>query len=302
MSSLDSLLPPSCWRLAAPARAANKDMERLYVQIAALQSQIADLQRASEESLKEIRRLNEVAGRAEREPAEGRRRPARPGRGVAGLRARDFTERSAEMRERMDGLDAAAAAPQVYTPGGGAAGVPAARQPAAAGSTAFAGRPDDGAAPVAGPTLRRRASSTARPTRDYARGNYDLAIQDYQEYLRNYPSTDFADNAQYWIGECLYSKQNFPEAIEAWDELFRAFPSSDKLPDARLKKGMALERLGRRRDALAEYRSWSTAIPTPRRPARPGSACRPDRPIRTAAAAARAKMTPRAGASRARRR
>ena len=48
--------------LAAPARAANKDMERLYVQIAALQGQIADMQRASEESLKEIRRLNEVLG------------------------------------------------------------------------------------------------------------------------------------------------------------------------------------------------------------------------------------------------
>ena len=89
---------------------------------------------------------------------------------------------------------------------------------------------------------------------DYARGNYDLAIQGYQEYLRNYPDTEFADNAQYWIGECLYSKQKFPEAIAAWEELFQKFPSSDKLPDAHLKKGLALERMARRRDALREYR------------------------------------------------
>jgi TolA-binding protein len=46
----------------------------------------------------------------------------------------------------------------------------------------------------------------------------------------------------------------FAEAIEAWNTLFRDYPSSDKLPDARVKKGMALERLGRRSQALVEYR------------------------------------------------
>ena len=51
--------------LAPSALAANKDMERLYVQISALQGQIADMQRASEESLKEIRRLNEVLAEAD---------------------------------------------------------------------------------------------------------------------------------------------------------------------------------------------------------------------------------------------
>ena len=79
---------------------------------------------------------------------------------------------------------------------------------------------------------------------DYARGNYDLAIQGFGEYIRNYPGTDFTDNAQYWIGECLYGKKMYTEAVEAWNVLFRDYPSSDKLPDARVKKGMALERLG----------------------------------------------------------
>ena len=77
---------------------------------------------------------------------------------------------------------------------------------------------------------------------DYARGNYDLAIQGFTEYIRNYPGTDFTDNAQYWIGECLYGKKLYNEAVEAWNVLFRDYPSSDKLPDARVKKGMALEK------------------------------------------------------------
>ncbi|MDM7916243.1 MAG: tol-pal system protein YbgF, partial [Candidatus Eisenbacteria bacterium] len=89
---------------------------------------------------------------------------------------------------------------------------------------------------------------------DYARGNYDLAMQGFGEYIRNYPGTDFTDNAQYWIGECLYGKKQYAEAIEAWNGLLRDYPSSDKLPDARVKKGMALERLGRRSQALIEYR------------------------------------------------
>ncbi len=43
-------------------------------------------------------------------------------------------------------------------------------------------------------------------------------------------------------------------AIEAWNTLFKDYPSSDKLPDGRVKKGMALERLGRKSQALIEYR------------------------------------------------
>src|SRR5687767_1558789 len=45
---------------AVPAGAANKDIERLYVQIAALQTQIADLQRTAEESQREVRRLTDL--------------------------------------------------------------------------------------------------------------------------------------------------------------------------------------------------------------------------------------------------
>ena len=42
-----------------PAMAANKDIEQLQIQISALQGQIADLQRVSEDTIREIKRLNE---------------------------------------------------------------------------------------------------------------------------------------------------------------------------------------------------------------------------------------------------
>ena len=46
----------------------------------------------------------------------------------------------------------------------------------------------------------------------------------------------------------------YAEAIDSWNLLLRDYPSSDKIPDARVKKGMALERLGRKSQALVEYR------------------------------------------------
>jgi tol-pal system protein YbgF len=86
-------------------------------------------------------------------------------------------------------------------------------------------------------------------------------MQGYREYLRYYPDTDLSDNAQYWIGESLYAKRLYAEAVDAWDELVREYPSSDKLPDGRFKRAMALERLGRRREALAEYRAVADRYP-----------------------------------------
>jgi TolA-binding protein len=46
----------------------------------------------------------------------------------------------------------------------------------------------------------------------------------------------------------------YAESIDAWNTLFKDHPDSDKIPDGRVKKGMALERLGRKSQALIEYR------------------------------------------------
>src|ERR1051326_6580573 len=42
---------------------------------------------------------------------------------------------------------------------------------------------------------------------DYSRGNYDLALSEFRQYVETYPSSELADNAQYWIGEILYTQK-----------------------------------------------------------------------------------------------
>jgi tol-pal system protein YbgF len=224
---------------AAPARAANKDIERLQIQIANVQAQISDLQRKYDDSLREIKRLNELL--AEQANQDRKASIDRQTRDEAvQLALKDITDRLGEISER---LQAQATSATLYP----APVLP----PGEAGAPTVPGTAAPGPAPATAPAPRELYSQAYA---DYARGNYDLAIQGFQEYLRTYPNTEFSDNAQYWIGECLYGKQKYADSIEAWNLLFRDFPSSDKLPDARFKKGLALERLGRRSQALVEYR------------------------------------------------
>jgi tol-pal system protein YbgF len=233
---------------AAPAARADKDCQRLQVQVTALQGQMADWQRRAAENLAELRRLTELI--AEQNALLKRALDEGQQQDEAMLATmRDLGDRVSQVTEQLDALRVAGNVAAPVAAGTGLTGAP----------TAGAVDPLTGApgAPVPAP---RELYSQAYA--DFARGNYDLAIQGFTEYMLHYPDTDFTDNAQYWIGECLYGKKQYGEAIEAWNTLFRDHPSSDKVPDGRVKKGMALERLGRRSQALVEYRYVVDRYPT----------------------------------------
>jgi tol-pal system protein YbgF len=214
--------------LPAAGQAATRETERLQIQMAALQSQVNDLLRLAEDNLRELRRLNEALAEQRTDLK----------RSVQDRKSQDeqFQASLKDVQEKLSDLQGALQQATLVPTGAPAPGTP--------GST-----PPGGAPPPAPKELYSQAYA------DYARGNFDLAIQGYQEYIRSYPDTDLTDNAQYWIGECHYSKQKFEDAIEAWNVLLRDYPSSEKVPDARFKKGMALERMGRRSAAMQEYKA-----------------------------------------------
>jgi tol-pal system protein YbgF len=72
---------------------------------------------------------------------------------------------------------------------------------------------------------------------DFDKGNFDLAIDGFQNYLKQFPDASQADSARYWIGECYYSKKSFDKAIEAFGQVLKNHPKSDKAPGSRLKIG-----------------------------------------------------------------
>jgi tol-pal system protein YbgF len=244
-----TLIAASCLA-AGPLFAANKDIDRLAMQIAALQGQVAAIQRANDEALAELKRLSELVAEqnalARKDAADRRQQDE-----ALAVELKEIGERVSELAEALQAIKTQTAL-----------SLPAATDPVAAAPAGGAAPPVPGAPPApAAPTQAPRELYSSAYA-DYARGNYDLAMQGFAEYLRAYPGTDFSDNAQYWIGECLYGKKMYAESIDSWNVLLKDYPASDKLPDARVKKGMALERLGRRSQALVEYRFVVDRYPT----------------------------------------
>jgi len=72
---------------------------------------------------------------------------------------------------------------------------------------------------------------------DYDKGNYDLAIAGFENYLKQFPDASQTDSAQYWIGECWYSKKEYAKAVDAFIRILKEYPKSEKVPGARLKIG-----------------------------------------------------------------
>jgi tol-pal system protein YbgF len=90
--------------------------------------------------------------------------------------------------------------------------------------------------------------------RDITSGKYDLARQEFQDYLKYYGDTDLASNAQFYLGEIAYSQRSYDQAVTEYDRVLTNYPKSFKLAPARLKKGMALIELGQKTSGVRELR------------------------------------------------
>jgi len=107
-----------------------------------------------------------------------------------------------------------------------------------------------GAAPVTPPAPRpgsfgaspSQAFETARS--DYYMGNWSLAIQGFESFMKTFPKSDLADDAQYFVGETYYMSGRFQDAIVAYNQVIERHPSSNTLPDTYYKRGMAQKALG----------------------------------------------------------
>jgi tol-pal system protein YbgF len=95
----------------------------------------------------------------------------------------------------------------------------------------------------------------------YSGGQYQLAVQAFQEYLQYYGETDRASNAQFFVGDSYYSQGNFRQAIEEYDKCIERYPKGNKAMAAQLKKGFALIELGEKAAGVRELRSLIQRYP-----------------------------------------
>jgi tol-pal system protein YbgF len=81
------------------------------------------------------------------------------------------------------------------------------------------------------------------------------------KFLEQNPKHKLAANAHYWLGETYYSEKNFEQAILEFQEVIRNFPEKEKVPAAMLKQGMAFKELGDGKSSQYIYKKLMEEYP-----------------------------------------
>ncbi|MEW5891989.1 MAG: tol-pal system protein YbgF [Pseudomonadota bacterium] len=112
--------------------------------------------------------------------------------------------------------------------------------------------------PAAPAGAAAEAGVTERETKAYQEafgavraGNYPVAVKAFQDFLKAYPASSLASNAQYWIGFSQFSLGDYKATVESHQRLLQAYPDSAKAPDAMLGLARARMQLGETKAAQA---------------------------------------------------
>jgi len=89
-----------------------------------------------------------------------------------------------------------------------------------------------------------RTGTDALGRRDHA-----AAIAAFRRFLERWPDHDYADNAQYWLGEAYYDQADYKAALLEFKKVLQRYPDGNKAPDALLKIGFCHGKLGDEKDA-----------------------------------------------------
>jgi tol-pal system protein YbgF len=116
---------------------------------------------------------------------------------------------------------------------GGGVGAPAARGP------------DD---PTAGLPPEASASAEVKAYRaayDAWRGNDNQqCIDRFGEFLQAFPTSQYADDASFWLADCYFKQGDLKAAILRFDDVATRYPKSEKASEALYRQGEALLKLG----------------------------------------------------------
>lgn len=68
----------------------------------------------------------------------------------------------------------------------------------------------------------------------FRRNDFKAAIEAFKDFLRDYPQSQLAPNAQYWIGISYANLKDARNALAAQEQVVSKYPQSAKAPDALL--------------------------------------------------------------------
>ncbi|MBN2567947.1 MAG: tol-pal system protein YbgF [Deltaproteobacteria bacterium] len=78
----------------------------------------------------------------------------------------------------------------------------------------------------------------------FKNGKYGRARAEFQKFLKVFPSSEYSDNAQYWIGECYYLEGAYEKAILEYEKVIKNYPEGNKVPNSILKQAFSFLKIG----------------------------------------------------------
>jgi len=241
--------------LSPAAFGANKDMVALQTQVQALQDQLARLQQANDERFGAMRSLLEQNTDTINRVANSLDAISHSLQTATADQGGKVDQVSAQVQSLHDSVDELKA--KLAKVSKQLDDMAAAQQNLQAPQTVQPGQPQQPQGPAAPPpdVLYNQALS------DYNGGKYNLATQEFNDYIRYYGNTDLAGNAQYYVADIEYRNGNFQQAVTDYDKVLEQYPSGNKAAAAQLKKGYALLQLDQHDAGVRELRALIARYP-----------------------------------------
>jgi tol-pal system protein YbgF len=83
----------------------------------------------------------------------------------------------------------------------------------------------------------------------FDKGEYEDSRELFRSFLKQYPKSKKADNAQFWLGEIYYREKWYEKAILEYQKVIEDYPKGNKTSSALLKQGFAFLNLGDKANA-----------------------------------------------------
>ncbi len=236
-----------------------QSLTQIQSQISVLSSEVRDsFSKAEEDTVNLYKQLNEEVRLLQKNQADNAAVNDQLAASVTAIDAKldEYNTRMAQLSERLDSTETALTdritslsdqmgemkSDTTITPG-----VPVQSQPL----------PDQGEQPPASSDSSPDSEAARmyhQPYTLYVNGDFEAAVAGFQKYLQQYPDSELADMAQFWIAESFFSLGENETALKEYDTLINQYPNSDKIPDAFLGKSDTFLKLERQIEAISHLK------------------------------------------------
>jgi len=113
--------------------------------------------------------------------------------------------------------------------------------------------------PNAGSSDEDKAFSAA--VLDYNRGNYAVAADGLNLFLKASPQSSQASEALFYLGLCYYNQKQYDKAKPAFEQILRDHANSAQFLPAKLKRGQCLQKMGLKPAAIKAFKELTDGFP-----------------------------------------